>query len=363
MPRIREYNFARFSKYCYQQIMRDQPAILAVDTETSGSSFYDEAFCVTMSWSDPDFRIRNAYFELGDVDFAEDKVKEILSLAKDVWGTELVFHNAKFDLQKLTWGDMMDWSEWQPHRIQDTEAIWHLLHPNDRKSLDVLTTKHLGLGQINVPTKTGKNAGKDRLVTKSKHELAQYLRDNGLKAEDGYHMLPRTLLAPYAMKDTEYTLRLYIKGAPKIVDGLLDAYRMEQEVSFALLHMEAAGMRLDMDYLTKTTSEFGVRVMESAAKIAELSGRPDINPNAQEQLKKALAARGYETESTDKHHLRRIDDDLAREILNYRYVSKIHSDKLRPMIDEQQDGIIHPWIRQHGAKTGRTSGGTAQPDG
>ena len=361
MPKIKQYNFARFASCCTKRIRHDKPTLVAVDTETNGASFYAEPFCVTMTWRAPDGALRNGYWELGGIDFAETQVREILDDVADREGS-LIFHNAKFDLQKLVSWEMIDLGRFPPERVHDTEAIWHLLHPFDPKSLDYLTPNRLGLSKYEETIQSGKRKGETRLASASKKRMKEALKRAGLKAEDGYHLLPRSDVVAYAMDDTRYTYLLYELGYPQMKGGMLDAYAMEQEVTFALLDLEAAGLRLDMEYLKKTTSEFGVKIMESARTITDLAGT-DVNPNAPEQLKKALAARGIKTESTDKKHLRKIDDDLAREILHHRYLTKVHGDKLRPLLDDERDGITHPWIRQHGTKTGRTASGSAQIDG
>lgn len=362
MPRIREYNFARFASYCTARIRQDKPTLVAVDTETNGASFYADPFCVTMTWRAPNGALRNGYWELAGIDFAETKVREILDDVADREGS-LVFHNAKFDLQKLVAWEMIDLGRFPPERVHDTEAIWHLLHPFDFKSLDFLTPNRLGLAKYEETIKSGNRKGETRLASASKKRMKEALKRAGLKAQDGYHLLPRSDVVAYAMDDTRYTYLLYELGYPKLTRGMLDAYAMEQEVTFALLDMEAGGLALDLDYLNATTSEFGVKIMESAATIRELAEDPNLNPASPDQLLKALEMRGHKVTSTDKKHLRKIDDDLAREILNYRYLTKVHGDKLRPLQDEQRDGIVHPWIRQHGTKTGRTASGSAQIDG
>jgi DNA polymerase I-like protein with 3'-5' exonuclease and polymerase domains len=365
VPKIREYNFARYARRCYEQIMRASPSVLAVDTETNGASYYAEAFCVTMTWKDAG-RLRNAYFELGDIDFAEEKVTEILDHAREEWGTGLVFHNAKFDLEKLhTYGVMPQGLEgWTPERIHDTEGIFHLLYPNDTKGLKALTVRHLGLGTVQVPVASGKNKGKMQTKLREDYELGRIMRKMGLKKSDGYHLLPRKFLVPYAMKDTEYTYRLFEWGHPKLDGRLLDTYAMEQEVCFALFALETPGIRVDVPYLEETASEFGVKIMEQVTAIQRITGNNDLSPNAPAQLIPELASRGIEVEDTEADTLRKFpDDELAVAILEYRRLTKIHKDKLRPLLEEHRDGIVHPWIRQHGAKTGRTASGKVRPDG
>ena len=72
--------------------------MIAVDTETTGVGFYDEPFCATVTWRAPEGELKSAYISLEDEDREEgiDHIRAILGLVH-TW----VFHNAKFDLQKL----------------------------------------------------------------------------------------------------------------------------------------------------------------------------------------------------------------------------------------------------------------------
>lgn len=367
MPKIREYNYARWARRSFDQIQTDQPLVLAVDTETPGVNFYDAPFCVTMSWRSGS-RIRNAYFELGGIDFAEELVRQALADLIDRGGT-MVYHNAKFDLQKLILGGMLKREQLDPYRIEDTEGIFHLLYPNDSKKLKTLAVKHLRTGTIMVPYASGKKKGELHEVMREDHELAAIRRKMGLKKDDGYHLLPREYLVPYAMKDTEYTLRLYELGRPKLSDekgtsgrSLLDCYRMEQQLCLALLDMEHPGIKLDLDYLKTTKSEWGVKKLQEWENTVTLADNPELNLNAPHQILDAFKARGVELEDTRAATLKKVKDPLAKQILTYRHVEGIY-DKLRELLDTQRDGIAHPHIRQHGAKTGRSSSSAARPDG
>lgn len=360
MPRIRDYNYARWAQHSFNLIQTDQPTVVAVDTETPGVNFYDAPFCVTLSWRSGS-RIRNAYFELGGIDFAEELVRQILADLIDRGGL-MVFHNAKFDLQKLILGGMLKREQLDPYRIEDTEGIFHLLYPNDPKKLKTLAVKHLRTGTIMVPYASGKKKGELHEVMREDYELDKIRRKMGLKRDDGYEVLPREYLVPYAMKDTEYTLRLYELGRPKLEGGLLDCYKMEQELCLALLDMEAPGIKLDMEYLPKIRSEFGVKKLTEWQATLDLAEMPDLNLNAPHQILAAFEKRGVKLEDTQAATLRKVKDPLAKQILTYRNVEGLY-DKLSELLSEQRDGIAHPHIRQHGAKTGRSSSSAARPDG
>ena len=364
MPRVKSYNFPRFAGAVYRQLLTDRPKLLAVDTETTGASYYDEVFCVTFSWRDPSGSLRNGYIDTDEHFLGFGQVADILDRAATSWESELIFHNAKFDLEHLVEGEMLDLTHWTPERIHDTEAIWHLLYPNELKGLKHLAVHRLGRGNVQVPIQSGKNKGKMKTVLREDHELGKVRRKMGLKKSDGYHLLPRVNLVPYAMRDTEYTYLLYELGYPKLVEGLLDCYRMEQQVAFALMAMESAGARVDVDYLQEKASEFGVRIMEAEGAMRKLVDDPEFLPSAPAQVQVKLEERGITVPDTEADTLKKYpDDELCLAILEYRYLTKMHKNYLRALLDEQRDGIVHAWIRQHGAKTGRTASGKAKPDG
>jgi len=123
--------------------------------------------------------------------------------------------------------------------------------------------------------------------------------------------------------------------------------------------MEASGILLDMPYLTTTTDEYGVRVMRGLNRVRELADKPELNPNSPIQLLAAFKDRGLDLESTAEATLREVEDDLARELLQYRSDTKIHKTYLRALLDEQVDGMVHPWFNPTGARTGRMSSSSA----
>jgi DNA polymerase I-like protein with 3'-5' exonuclease and polymerase domains len=213
-----------------------------------------------------------------------------------------------------------------------------------------------------VEIKSGKHKGEKKRVMREAHELDKIMHKMGLKKDDGYHLLPREYLVPYAMKDTEYTLRLYEQGRPKLEGGLLDCYAMEQQLCLDLLDMEDPGIALDIPYLTKTKSEYGVKKLTEWQATLDLAELPDLNLNSPKQLLETFEKRGVPLENTQKETLAKVKDPLAQQILKYRGVEGLY-DKLRELSEEQRDGIAHPHIRQHGAKTGRSSSSAARPDG
>jgi len=351
MPRIKQHRWDEWAMHFQLQLTQDRPRVIAVDTETSGLAFHDQPFCVTMSWHpDPESEcIRSAYFDTDDAtaepgveggpDFRRRIVKGLLAAADT-----LVFHNAKFDLQKLELDGMLPSSGFA---IEDTQTIFNLINENERKALKILAKTQLGL------------------ETNEDERLKKVRKAYGLTKDDGYYHLPREVIIPYAMMDTEITLRLYDKLRP-VLDRIIEndpvvaaVYAEEIAVSETLRRMEAIGFNLDMPYLERTAEAYGVRVMEKWQSIVKLLDNPEFNPNSPKQVKDAFAARGIDLADTQAKTLERLDDELAVKLLDYRHDAKLHSTYLTSLLAEQVDATVHPWFNPTGARTGRMSSGSA----
>ena len=359
MPRLREFRFGRWAGRALQEFLEDSPELIAIDTETSGVEFYDEAFSAQVTWRAPTGELKSWYFELS-CPSAEYALHLLLKQAP-VW----VGHNLKFDLQKLLLTGVITEADIDGHEIHDTQTMYALLDENGRKGL-----KHLAVtvlkhdDTIMVPYASGEKKGQLRPVSKEKYRLDATRRKLKLKKEDGYHLLPRDVLIPYALKDTEFTLRLYETLWPRLEakrdEKLLELYEQAMRLKRALLRREAEGFELDMNYLREKTSEYGVLVMEAWQRVIDLTGEPELNPNAPNQLEKAFRKRGVAIESTAEAVLKTMDDDLARAILEYRRVKKIHTTYLSALLKSQRDGRVHPSFNDDGARTGRMSSGSAK---
>lgn len=354
MPRIKEHKWNQWADHFDNQLEADRPKVIAVDTETSGLAFYDRAFCVTMSWHpDPESKeIRSAYFDV-DAGTPGASYRRELVRRNIMRANTLVFHNAKFDLQKLELDGMLPELGYDkenhlaPVTIEDTQTIFNLINENERKALKILAKTQLGI------------------ETNEDERLKKVRKAYGLTKDDGYYHLPREVIIPYAMMDTEITLRLYDKLRP-VLDRMIDhdpkvadVYDEEIRVSETLRRMEARGFKLDMPYLERTTEQYGVQVMEKWQGIVKLLGNPEFNPNSPKQVKEAFAARGLELADTQAKTLEKLDDELAVKLLDYRHDAKLHSTYLTSLLAEQVDATVHPWFNVTGARTGRMSSGTA----
>lgn len=319
------------------RVLIEKPSVIAVDTETTGLEFYDYPFCATIS-----FRgrrgIENHYISLeGEGEGGRKALLSNLLRLVPTW----LFHNAKFDLQKLLLVGVITPQDVEEKLIHDTSVIYHLLDENQPKGLKHLARTILGE------------------ETDEEEQLAKVRRKLKLKKADGYFLIPRRYIIPYALKDTEFTLRLFEKSWPQLQsrgDGILDVYTLELDVMRVLLRMEANGLKLDLDFLKSATSDYGVRVMEGWQRIVELTSA-EFNPQSPAQLIEAFAARGVLLESTGESVLKGVEDELAAAVLQYRQDKKIHTTYLQGLLKEQRDGKVHPYFNSTGAGTGRMSSG------
>lgn len=361
MPRLREYRWLRWAQHAHAQFLKDKPQIIAVDTETTGVAFHDDVFAATLSWRNAAGEMVNVYLGV-EGDDREAVIEILRSMLNTVpaW----VAHNFKFDGQKLLLIGATDWDTLEAKTIHDTQMIYALIDENGRKGLKHLASTVLGVDDvIEVEVKSGPNKGTRKRVPREAHILNVARRKLKLTKDDGYHLLPREVIVPYALKDTEFTLRLFETLMPQLRalndPRLLEIYAERMELTRALLVMEEDGFALDLPYLTETTSDYGVRVMDGWSRIVELTGKDDLNPQSPAQIMEAFAARGVVIDSTAESVLKTVDDELAQALLDFRADSKIHKTYLSALQREHRDGVVHPSFNMVGARTGRFSSGAA----
>ncbi len=361
MPRLKRWKWTEWVQQRYAQYVRDDPDVVAIDTETTGVAFYDRPFAATLSWRGQDGSLQNAYIDLDEEGY-EARVEllwDMLARA-DTW----VFHNAKFDLQKL---ELIGALPQEQATLEDTQAIYHLLDENEPKGLKHLAVTVLRYSDvIQVPYLSGKKKGQLRPVSKEKYQLDRARRRQGLTKDDGYYWIDRQVIVPYALRDTDFTLQLFEEGRPRITEvGMEEVYREEIDLIRVMLRMERNGFALDLPLLEETTSTYGVRVMELTEQLRELSGRDDFNPNAVAHIQEAFVKTGRRVPNTQEATLEPIAQSggkgakLARAILDYRQAKKIHTTYLSGLKAEQRDGIVHPHFNLSTARTGRMSSSTA----
>ena len=228
--------------------------LLAIDTETTGVGWHDEAFMISVADGDTakvwDKRIMTSK----EWAIALDQVVQLINAAD-----RIIMHNAKFDLQKLSRLGVP--VELMLSKFEDTQCIAHLIDEHQPTGLKPLARKYLGE------------------TTDEDEVLKVWRRKNKMKKEDGYYPIPHEILAPYAIKDAEFTLQLYTTLYPRLHKDLYPLYDMEKELTSVLLRIEAQGMHVDRKYVTQKRKEYGDRIYRTKRRIGELAGE-EFNPQS-----------------------------------------------------------------------------------
>jgi len=308
--------------------------LLAIDTETTGVAWDDDALMISMATAD-----KTSVF-----DKREWSEADWYTIMGETWSAldnadKIIMHNAKFDIQKLCrLGIPLDVFI---DKFEDTQAIAHLIDEHQSTGLKKLAQKYLNE------------------TTDEDEVLKVWRRKNKMKKEDGYAPIPNEILAPYAAKDAEFTLRLYNLLWPRLPEDLHTLYQTEKDLTIALLGIEARGMSLDTKYVRNKRKEYGDRIYKLKSRIGKIAGE-EFNPQSHQQVLAALEERGLVVSSTSKESLAGLDDELAQLILELREANKIKSTYFDAMHEETRSGILHPNFRQHGTRTGRMSSGAAE---
>jgi DNA polymerase I-like protein with 3'-5' exonuclease and polymerase domains len=358
MPRFKRFKWDEWAEAGWQDYIDSPAELVAVDTETTGLGFYDEPFSIQLTWRGPNGALRSYYFEDGTFGFAAAILR-----SAPAW----VFHNAKFDLQKLLLAEVIDQEMLEGREIHDTQTEYMLLDENGRKGLKDLAVRVLHYDDtVRVPYSDKRKKEFPevaREVSREKYILDATRRKLGLTKDDGYHLLPREVLVPYALRDTEFTLQLHEILYPQLMqktEKLRQLYRSEIDLQLVLLRMEADGFALDVPYVEEKASEYGAKVMEGWMELVELTGDSEFNPNSTPQVGAVLKKRGIKVQDTKEATLSGLDDKFARALLQYRADKKIHQTYLLALLREQRDGVIHPNFNPAGARTGRMSSSSAK---
>jgi DNA polymerase I-like protein with 3'-5' exonuclease and polymerase domains len=405
-------DFGALAAEGYAAWQRDLPTVISFDTETTGLSFHDTPFCVTVAWRGDHLLaeddVAGFYFETdrevktpeGDPIDTRAILTEIFDHAK-----VLVAHNIKFDMHRMDWlGCVGDWRQFDMH---DTEGMAHHIDEHQDKGLKDLAVAHLGWDDTMLVPATRKckfcNGEKGNLecgichgkgreeyekpVPRSQWEIDKARewakKEHGLDSvkDVGYHLLPRGTVVPYAILDAEWTYRLAMMFQPiiaKYPDTLGQLYARELRLATgALYETERAGMGTDVAYVAKKIKEYRRRCIEHEQQIQLLVGKPVrrgkippkeradwFNPSASSpDVGDFLTAHGFPRDSYDAENLGGIQHPLAVRILEYRKDTKILESYFISLQKETgEDGIFHPSIRPFGTVTGRTSAGSERGD-
>ena len=252
--------------------------------------------------------------------------------------------NGKFDLKFLSRYDL--------HAVPplwDTMLAHYLLDPEARHGLDHLSETLLRYRPIPIEQLIGK----------------------GSKQRNMRQLEPREVL-PYAAEDADLTLQLYHHLRPRIegeehLKSLF--YDIEMPLVGALLEMEQAGVRVDVDLLQSAIVDLSTELERIEEDFRRYTPGDPVNINSPKEVGDFLFGRLGLSEkpkktrtgqySTREEDLEMVADrhPAVRLVLDYRGLSKLVNTYLvpLPMMVNPMTGRIHTTYHQAKTATGRLS--------
>lgn len=143
--------------------------------------------------------------------------------------------------------------------------------------------------------------------------------------------------------------------------GLTDFNEWLLKVADHLVHVEARGLAVDLDYNSWLEEEYD-RLVSSI----DFGDAENVNPNSPKQITEYLDGLHVSTKSTDKGSLNGLIDryellgrddvvGFCKSLLEHRSVSKMKSTYITGLRKLLVDGVAHPTFLLHGTTTGRLS--------
>ena len=303
--------------------------VLAVDTETTGFDWWGSNAALRLvqfgdehsGWAIPFMRWSGL----------------VQQVFRDYTGP-MVFHNAKFDIHWLR----MFGCEVKLWLVDDTQIMCSLIEPRQLTAL--------------------KSAGK-RWVDHQAATGQDDLKKAFAKAKWGWDTVPVELEAywVYAALDTVLTAHLWALLRPLVDQTCRRVYDMEMACTQILLRMEARGAVVDLDYCDRMEvkcRDFAQQTRDWS--MATYGFQPTSAHDVTAQLMRDGIVLTERTKggdwSTKKEALEIIDHPLARACLDTRSAEKLaksYFGNFREMVDS--NGLVHPGVKQCGARTGRMS--------
>ena len=335
-------------KNVIEKFNTDDPAILAVDTETTGLKWSDQIIGLSFSWSDTD----NYYIPFRhDCDDHQMDVNDCRDLLNDLFGHEdkkYVFHNFKFDYHKLKKDGFIIGGE-----IHDTMLMHYVIDENESHSLKNLAARFIDPLAHDY----------EKVIGEIRRKLARSLK---IKLKDfGFEHIPIDIMVEYACRDTLYTLKLFQKLLIDVVsdEDRYKVYSRELDLLPVLCSMEETGVYVDQSILVEKSELLGESLEGLQQEVWDLAA-VEFDLNSPSQITKVLQAKGIHTfqytpkkkMSTDAKALKGISGKFPfiKKLLEYRdhYKTKYtYTDPLRGYCDENSN--IHCNYMQAVAVTGR----------
>lgn len=337
---------------------------VVLDTETTGLKVWgaDRLCGLGFSFNKGKDRyylpFRHKRFDPGMGLFAilEDDMEDInlpLDWMQDIWVelkkvNTIIGHNIKFDLAVMT----HDGYEVPAHqKIEDTLSGARIYFPDKRDSLTLENLVHKTLGQD---------------LSQWKAVFDRYLDDRNIN--NHFDQAEVHVLGDYCEKDCSYTFQArekLIEYAESTEQS--EIYSTEREVVTLLWHLERAGLKLDLDYITHAIKECSnaLAILDAEiTKVAKIQINPWSAPNVDgimnELGQKTIARTPTGEASWADEVLKKVVKKganvkvtkFAKLILNWRKIDKMMNTFFIPY-SASTDGYVHPNFKPWGAITGR----------
>ena len=169
------------------EALKQPNKFVAIDTETT--ALYPKngyVLGISLSWKEH----QGIYI---DSNCITEDVEELMQ--KLISEKTMVFHNAKFDMKMLEYHFSFEFDKWE-----DSMLLHYLLNENESHGLKYLAMRYTTMGDYEAPLDEFKNS---------------YCKAHKVKKSDfTYDLIPPDILADYAAKDTDATIRLFNKFWP-----------------------------------------------------------------------------------------------------------------------------------------------------
>ena len=320
--------------------------VIIVDTETTITDSLADRRLLGVSVSLPDNRV--AYFpfghgfglDLGDTNLNMEWMPHLWKALED---KNLVFHNAKFDLQVMEKHGFRRKGD-----FRCTLIMSHIVDPYPPHGL--------------------KELGAERLGIEDSAEMKDLLK-KVQKAGLAWHDIPPSVMAPYAANDA-YLTRLLFNDLMQDFWNYTTPEYLERELKFLMVlsEIESHGLPLDrettvvklnaaIERMHAIQQELGFDPAKRTLLARKLYGTPP------DGLGLEVLQRGAPTKSFPQGFPTMTDAVLSRYahpvvglVREYRSVQKVESTYLRPWLEKSYaDGMLHPTFKPWGTITSRLS--------
>ena len=323
--------------------------ITAVDIETKdpflrekGTGVYRrDGFILGVSLSNGEI---SEYYPMNHPDTtAHEQEKNIDYIVKQLsHGNRKVFANGLYDLDWLVNFAGIPVNG----RYEDIQIAEPLLDEYRKSySLQSLATEYLG---------RGKSYGGP-----SEYAFKQGWVPEGKTATHLLWKMPQAVVQEYASDDAKQTIRVFLKQQEKLKEqNLEEIYAMEMDLYPLLLQMKRIGVRLDENKLFRTGMELADIRSDLQEELNEIAGS-ELNVGSNRDLEKLFKEQGLPivygeptdrmisagnfkgNPSFDKRNLGKLDNPIAKKILELRHITTLLNMFIVPYPELMVKGRLH----------------------